>query len=161
MPDIPPPPQVGLETLARWHAAKQELAKAQFKERELRLQIFGHYFPNPKEGTNTFVLPDLYQLKAVLPISRDYDLAALSAARTPDASGKNWFQKNNFDETRLIKWIPELALAEYRMLTAEEAKKYDTLMTIKAGTPQVKIEDPAKKGVNTKPSPEPTPRTEP
>ena len=154
-----PAPKVDAATLAQWYAKRAELAKLAQEEHFLRMMIFGHYFPAPVEGTNTFVLPDLYQLKAKYSIYRKIDEAALAAWRTPNENNQTRFQQLGLSETKLIRWAPDVNMKEYRVLTEEERKTFDTILEIKPGSPQMEIVPPAKRGANTQPSPEPVPPT--
>ncbi len=133
-----PPNQVTEADLTAWFNAQAALNKAKAAELLLRLKIFGFYFPNPVEGTNTVELPAVgggpYALKATYPITRKVDPALLDVL-TPTLRGQN------IPVDSLIKRTPELVLSAYRTLTAEEAKLFDQCMDIKPGTPGMKIEE--------------------
>lgn len=126
------------EDLIAWYTATQELQKAKAREILLRLKIFKFYFPTPKEGTNTFILPDDYQLKGVHVISRDIDIAAAKVLSPK-------FAEEKIAVDKLIEWKPSLKVGEYRELTAEQVQLFDQCLIVKNGTPSLKIEPPSKK----------------
>ena len=124
--------------LAQWFTLQQELAKLKASEMLLRQRIFKHYFPNAKEGTNTFVLPDGYQLKADLPYERKVDEGALQALSEELA-------KAMVSKDELLEYKPSLKVKEYRTLTDEQRLIVDQFLIIKPGTPSVKIVPPSTK----------------
>lgn len=136
-----------LRLLAQWHTAKSDLSAAQAKEIMLRKQLFRHFFPDPKEGTNTFVLPDSYQIKGTHKINRKVDEAALRVLATPGPDNTpSRFQQAGISYDKLFKWEPDLVLKQYRELTAEQQQVADLCITSSEGTPQMTIAPPAAKG---------------
>jgi hypothetical protein len=135
---------VTAQELAEWYHLSNDLKLMKAKESALRAKIFGFYFPNPKEGTNKFDLKDGTGavLKATHVINRSVEpgsLDALKAAMHQDGSN---LPKLCLDE--LIRYKPELAVSEYRKLTAEEALVFDQCLIIKPGSPSLEITIPKK-----------------
>lgn len=123
---------LSMEDLTAWETAKHELKAAQDREMLLRKKIVGVLFPSPKEGTNSYTLPNGDVVKAVCPLNRKPDVALISAmANDLRATGINL-------ET-VFKWKPELATTEYRKLTAEQMKALDACLEISPGSPQLSI----------------------
>jgi hypothetical protein len=133
---------VTAQELAEWYRLSYELKLMKVKENELRAKIFGFYFPNPKEGTNKFELKDGTGavLKAIHVINRSVEpgsLDALKAALHEEGSPQ-------LPIADLIRYKPELAVGEYRKLTAEEALFFDQCLIIKPGSPSLEITIPKK-----------------
>jgi hypothetical protein len=133
---IPPNETTGAD-IAAWYDASKKLQAAKANEMLLRMKVFNGMFTAPIEGTNTIKLPDVnglhYALKAVYPINRKID-EALLIVNTP------MFHEKKISVDTLVKRTPELVIGEYRKLTAEEMKLFDSVMEIKPGTPSLKIE---------------------
>jgi hypothetical protein len=125
--------------LSVWFELQKELAAIKAREMLLRMRIFRHYFKTPKEGTNTFVLPDQYQLKAVYPYDRKVLIEQLQAAVQQKV-----FEGVGIKIDDLIKWEPSLVIKPYRELTAEQLQLMDQFLEIKPGAPSMKIEPPKK-----------------
>ena len=132
-----PPNTVTQADLEEWYKATEELTRAKQKEILLRLRIFKHYFPNPVEGTNTFALPDGYEIKGVHKINRTVEPAALEVL-------KPQFAEALISLDKLIKYEPDLVIKEYRTLTDDQRNLFDQALIVKDGTPDVKIVLPAK-----------------
>jgi hypothetical protein len=130
-----PKNQVTGADIQEWYRLKKELGILKSKEALLRQKVFDGLFPNPVEGTNTFPLEPVdginYALKAVYPINRKID-AALLSVHLP-------LLRETLPVDKLIKYPPDLVLAEYRTLTAEEQKLFDSVMEIKPGMPGLEI----------------------
>jgi hypothetical protein len=145
-----PAPTVSAEDIAAWYKAKRELDALKAKEMLMRQHIFKAFFPTPKEGTNTVVLPDTYQLKGVHTINRKIVEEAMQAlCYRPQLAegvfGPSKLEQAGISPTTIIKWKPELAIGAYRELTEEQRHLVDQMLLIDAGSPQLKIEPPAKK----------------
>jgi hypothetical protein len=143
--------------LAAWYKAKKDLETLRATEMLMRQRIFRHYFPSPKEGTNTAVLPDTYQLKGVHTINRKIVEESMQALcyRPPlenGAFGPSKLEEAGISPQQIIKWKPELAIRVYRELTAEQQHLVDQMLLVDAGSPQLKIEPPAKKRGAAKPA---------
>lgn len=135
IPDNP----VTMQDLVEWYKTTEELARLKIKEILLRKKIFGHYFPNPEEGTNTSdPLPDGAVVKGVHKINREVDDAALKVLE-PE------FLKKGIPVDSLIRRKPDLVLKQYRGLTKEEQKFFDQALIIKPGTPELDIVVPKRK----------------
>jgi hypothetical protein len=132
-----PPDTVTQKDLEAWYQATQELTRAKANEILLRMRIFKHYFPAPVEGTNTFVLPDGYELKGVHKINRTVEPAALVVLAPK-------FEEAKIVVGDLIEYKPDLKTKEYRTLTDEQRNLFDQALIIKDGTPDVKIVLPAR-----------------
>lgn len=152
-----PQPTVSAEDLAQWYRYTQELSKLKAAEMLLRQRIFKAFFPDPREGTNTAVLPDTYQLKGVHVINRKIVEESMQALcyRPPLAEGvygKSKLEEAGVRVDQLVKWKPELAISVYRELTEEQRHLVDQMLLIDAGSPSLKIEPPAKpRGKSAKP----------
>lgn len=123
--------------LHQWFYLQDELKKLKAKEMLLRSKIFKFYFPEPKEGTNNFTMPDGYVLKGKHTISRDVDIGALQALRQS-------FIDAGINSDEIVKWSPGLKIKEYRELTAEQARLFDQCLIVKPGSPALEIVLPAK-----------------
>jgi hypothetical protein len=123
-------------TLAEWYRLKKELDVLKAKEMLLRTKIFGYFFTNPVEGTNTAPLAPIngvpYALKGVHTITRNVDNALLTTL-TPVLLEKG------LSVDKLIERKPSLVLKEYRLLTAEERTVFDQVLEIKPGSPALSI----------------------
>lgn len=132
-----------------WYEVAEQLAKLKQREHFLRMRVFRHMVPVPKEGTNTIELdphplfagmqPTGYVLKAQHVISRDIDEGALSVLMPK-------LTENKIPVDKLIKRKPSLAVGEYRKLTAEETQLFDQVLIVKPGSPQLEIVLPKKRG---------------
>lgn len=131
-----PPNIVTMQDLMEWDSLKQQLNVIKNKEMLLRKKIFGAYFPNPVEGTNTAPLNAGYELKGKYNIDRSVDEAALVALSAE-------FAKEGIIVDQLIKRKPELVLKNYRELTAEQRHTFDQCLLIKPGSPALEIKLPA------------------
>lgn len=131
-----PPDVVTQKDLEEWYKATEELTRAKAKEILLRMRIFKHYFPSPSEGTNTFALPDGYELKGVHKINRSVEEPALLVLAPK-------FVEAKIPVDDLIERKPELKIRQYRTLTDEQRNLFDQALIIKDGTPDLKIVLPA------------------
>jgi hypothetical protein len=125
--------------LATWWKLQEELKRIKAAESLLRARIFRHYFLAPKEGVNSFPLPDEsgWVLKGEHKINRAIDEPALAAA-------KDALLQAGMSVDKLVVYKPELATREYRTLTAEQRNLFDQCLIIKEGTPGLEIVLPAK-----------------
>lgn len=101
----------------------------------LRKKIFATYFPNPKEGTNDVPLSDGYVLKAQHKIDRKIDEPAMVALAEEFEAAKILVKD-------LVKFKPELKIAEYRKLGEEQRKVFEKALIIKPGAPQMEVVKP-------------------
>lgn len=127
---------VTMADVAAWYEAKKELTRWKTVEALLRPKIFKHFFPNAEEGTNTYVLPDSYQLKGIRVVNRDVDPGALESLQEQ-------FRARNINSDKFIARKPTLIVSEYRKFTAEELRIVDQALIIKDGMPGLDIKPPA------------------
>lgn len=116
----------------QWAAVNKQIGVLKATEMLLRMKIFRTMFPTPIEGTNSVNLTEGWVLKAKYPITRKV-LEDVLVARTKE------FKEAGLKLNDLIVRKPELAVAEYRKLTAEELKLFDQALEIKPGTPALEI----------------------
>lgn len=150
-----PEPVIDAAVLAEWFNKKAELARLKTLEMLLRTRIFRHFFPAPKEGTNTHVLEDQYQLKAVYSLTRKIQEEVMQAlCARPQVGvnelgqpvyGKSKLEEAGVSPTSIIKWKPELSITAYRELTEEQRHLVDQMLLIEPGSPQLTITPPAKR----------------
>jgi hypothetical protein len=138
MSDIPER-TVTPELIAEWNDLQEQLGKLKAKEMLLRQAIYTGLFNDPKEGTNTYPLLQGWELKATRVIDRKIDLPVLQAIAGADGP----LHKAGIRADDYIKWTPELKIKEYRTLTAEQRAVFDQALTIKDGSPQLKLVLPA------------------
>jgi hypothetical protein len=134
--------------LIEWQEAKKQSAFWQAEEMELRKRV-ASLLPVVNEGVNTLPLEYGYALKVTG--NRNYSLAykngeideALQHIRMLGAEGA-------FLADRMVRWKPELSLAEYKKLdkanpTHRRVKELiDGALTITESAPKVEIKEPAK-----------------
>lgn len=124
-----------MKLLAEWEAAQRAAAKAVDKERMLRDEVAKCAFVDPKEGVNKLKLKHGYQLEMDHKINRTVDRALLGQySDTLEGMG--------VDLGQLIREKPELRVGEYKKLPEEARKVFDLCLTIKPGTPSLKINLP-------------------
>lgn len=128
--------------IAAWYRAKQALAQAKQTEALLRSRVFHGFFPEPVEGTNKHEINDGTGavLKATHVIIRTVDEPSLEALQ--NAIGVEGSNVPKLPLGKLIRWKPEVVIAEYRKLTAEEMHAFDTALIIKPGSPQLEVTIP-------------------
>lgn len=128
---------VSQEDLAEWYRLQDELKRIKASEMLLRQKIFGAYFQNPVEGTNSAPLADGWVLKGKYTINRDIDPGALGAM-------KEQFVQAGISADALVQYKPSLVLKEYRTLTEEQRQLFDRALIVKPGSPALEIVLPAK-----------------
>lgn len=133
-----PEPEVNMELLAKWFAMAQEISKLKQQEGLLRKRIFTHFFPKPKEGTNTHILPDGYQLKATHVVNRTVDPATVRTLRES-------FVEKQIPIDDLVDWKPSLVKSIYNGLTEEQQHLFDQCLIVKDGSPTLTISAPSTK----------------
>ena len=135
---IPEKPELDATALlSQWYVMQQELKKLKNQEMALRKSLFSHFFPDPKEGTNTAPLPDSWVLKGGFPITREVDVATFQAMRED-------LTKGGVPADTLVEWKPSLKVTLYKELTAEQRAVFDRCLIIKPGSPSLSVELPAK-----------------
>lgn len=139
-----PENQVTAADLAEWYKLTEDLAALKAKESLLRPRIYRHFFPNPVEGTNTYILPDKYQLKAVRKIDRKVDEASMHAFKAPQPDKNiSKFEEVEINADELFKTKFELVTSAYRKLSEDQRKVVDQVLIIKDGSPQLDIIPPS------------------
>lgn len=136
MPRLPEN-EVTVSDLMEWDRLRVQLTSVRNAEMLLRKKIFNHYFPAPKEGTNTAPLANGYVLKGNFPITRDVDTALLKVLLEQ-------FNEAHISADSLIEYKAALVLRAYRTLTAEQQHLFDQCLIIKPGSPALDIVLPAK-----------------
>ena len=126
--------EVTQQDIFRWYELKQELNKIKNEEHVLRMRIYKHLFKDPKEGTNKHQLGDGYVLNANRTIERKIDIAALDQL-------KETLKDLPLDV--LIRYKPELSITEFRKLEGDELARFQQVLIIKDGSPQMDVVLPA------------------
>lgn len=120
--------------------AKKALDKAKAAEAEARAELVKAAFPNGlQEGTNNLAFDGKWTVKVTGVVDRKVDEAALPAILERVAK-----KFDGLDLRDLVKWKPELKVAEYKKLPDAIKKVFDNALTIKGTgdtTPQLKIEE--------------------
>jgi hypothetical protein len=135
-----PQPAFSVSDISEWFELQRQLAALKSRESLARANVFKHCFPEGSykpEGTNNFELPDHWLLKAVTSLNRTLSIETLRAL------SEELFKMGVVVDD-LVRWKPELDLPAYRALNDEQRKVFDQALEIKPGTPQMKIELPAK-----------------
>ncbi len=125
------------EDLSEWYRLQDELKRIKASEMLLRQKIFGAYFQNPVEGTNSAPLTDGWVLKGKYTINRDIDPGAFGAM-------KEQFIAAGIAYDAMVQYKPSLVLKEYRTLTEEQRQLFDRALIVKPGSPALEIVLPAK-----------------
>lgn len=129
------------------------------QESEWRKRLFAYFFPAPKEGTNSYTLPDGHVLKGTYPVDRKVDAqtvlalrglrvgdleaalaASLGLAQVPPETVVAEAMRLNVDS--LLSWEPKLQTKPYRELTAEQRAIFDRCLTIKPGSLSMEVAAP-------------------
>lgn len=129
-----------MDMLYEQEAAKEALDKIKELELDLRLKLFAGAFPNPKEGTNTWKLPDGREIKGQHKINRTIDEAALPV--TLQALREHGV--GNADQ--LVRYKPELAKREWNALSDEAKLLFSPAVISTPGTPQFEVVTPKRRG---------------
>lgn len=136
-----------------WKDAQAALENAKAIEARLRRVVVELYFPTVAEGTNRAALPGGFELKCQQPYSYKLDNKEGKTERALDAIAEI-SQQAGFVADRLVSWLPELSIREFRSLNTDNpaaqtpeqkaiAAILSGVLTIKPGMPQLSIE-PAK-----------------
>lgn len=128
---------VSQEDLAAWYKMQEELKKLRAAEMLLRKKIFGAYFPDPREGTNSAPLADGWVLKGTYGLDRQVDTGALGAMR-------ELFTEAHISVDALVEYKPSLVMRNYRTLTEEQRNLFDRALVVKPSSPSLEIVLPAK-----------------
>lgn len=133
-----PKNEVTNKDLEQWYLLDKQIKALKASEVLLRQKIFNGMFLEPKEGTNSFELPDGAVVKGKRVISRTIDIGALNALREQ-------FAVQGIMVDSLVKYTPELKLSGYRELTEEQQHLFDQALVIKDGMPGLEIVIPKRK----------------
>lgn len=123
------------QRLWEWKQTADHLRALKDKEAKLRAQLFGFFFTEPTEGTNTIDLARGWKLKGIHKINRNIDEAALPATLEELGEGM---------EEKLITYKPQLNMREYKKLTDEQRQTLDHALIVKPGAPTLEIVPPKK-----------------
>lgn len=124
--------EVTQKDLETWYQLQDTLKKMRQQEMILRQKIFQHYFPEPKEGTNSAELPDGYVIKGKYGYSREIDVGELQALGEKFAGA-------GINAEALVQWKPSLRVREYKQMTAEQRSLFDQCLVIKPNSPTLEI----------------------
>lgn len=129
-----------MDQLKEWEVAKELLDRVKELELDLRLKCFAGAFPNPKEGTNTWKLPDGRELKGQHKVNRNIDEAALPAVlqQLRDLGVAN--------SDALVRYKPELAKREWNDLSDDNKLIFSAAVIATPGTPQFDVVTPKRRG---------------
>jgi hypothetical protein len=122
--------------LEKWYESQKALAAAKEEEIALRKEVFGLFFPNPIEGTNTVELDDGWVLKGVHKLNRKVNEAAL--LKVQKRKGMDEAVKNT------IAYKPSLKKAEYNKLPDAKKAILDTALIMTPGSPSLEVVLPKK-----------------
>lgn len=139
--------------LLKWRAERDELERAKANELETRNKLVAMLFdPEKEEGTETLELGGGWKVKAqkklnyTLGDSRaDPQFKSVGAAL--DTIEGLPLEEAKFLADRLVRWKPELAISEYRLLETDERftpvkEIIDRVLTVKPGTPSFELIEP-------------------
>lgn len=134
-------PDPYLAMLDEWEDVAERLAALKAKEEDLRRKLFAGAWPNPKEGTNNFTLPDGRKLVGKHNVNRKIDEAALPAVlqRLRDAGDPN--------PDRLVRYKPELAKREWNDLNDENRLIFSEAVIATPGMPGFEVKAAPRKDV--------------
>lgn len=138
--ELTPEEQLKLDMI-EWYKAAEAMAALKDREMALRVKLFKAFFPTPKEGTNSYDLPDGYVVKGVHVVNRAVDQAVLTTLSKE-------FAEAHIAIADLIKWKPDLVKSTYNTLSAEQKQLFDQALVIKEGTPQLEIVMPKRRGAH-------------
>lgn len=126
-------PDPYMQMLAEHEDICLRLAALKEQELDLRLKLFSGAFPNPKEGTNTWKLPDGRELKGKHVVNRKIDEASLAVTLQAmrDAGVANADQ--------LVRYKPELSKSEWNTLSDEMKLLFSPAVIATPGTPQFEV----------------------
>lgn len=140
-----PKPTATEADVANWYKLTVQLSDLKQQEYFERMKVFRGFFHDPREGTNTHVLSDGYQLKAVNVVNRSIDVAAVT-------TNARMLAEMGVDLNKVIKWTPELVKSAYNELTEDQRKAFDNCLVVKEGTPQLEIKEPSKRASTNTPA---------
>ncbi len=128
------PVSVSDNFIYEWNLIKSELNALRNKEAAMRRRIFDAFFTE-EEGVTYYELGHGYKLKAEQNFDRKIDETALKA-------NSLLFLQSGINLERIVRYKAEIAIGEYRKLSEENKKLFDTVLTTKPGLPQLSIIKP-------------------
>jgi len=128
--------QQAQKDLNDWYELSAQLEKIKAAEMVARMTVFNRCFPHAVEGTNKLSLGNGWELNATYPITRKVDVAMLTA----QANHLREDLKIPLDDVIVQK--PELSVSAYRKLTEDQRREFDLVLTVKPGSPQMKLVQP-------------------
>lgn len=117
------------ETLQRWQELQVTIAKLTYEERALRESLFKGAFRRPKEGVNTYELPDGRKIKGTRKIYRNVIQDSVGGM-PPELR----------DAVLKVKY--ELKVGPYKQLEKETQKEVDKFLKITEGLPTLEVVEP-------------------
>ncbi len=134
--------------IQNWQEAKVAAAQAVIRERELRTQVVAALFPDATLGTNNLDIGNNWKLKFVKSINYKLDTKDLDATTGEHNTDRalNIIRSTGNDgpfiADRLVKWKPELSVAEYKMLSDTHKKIIDKGVTTSDALPEIELVSP-------------------
>lgn len=125
--------------LAKWYGMQEQLSKLRVDEMDLRKKIIAAVFPTVKEGVNNLDLPDGAVLKATGSTTRKVVEEVFLALRDEMAA------QHSLPLDKLVRWKPEVVVAEYKKLDDESRAVFDQVLDIKPGTPSLEVAIPKRR----------------
>lgn len=120
-----------LAAIKEWSEVSTKLEEIKEREMHLRKFIVAQTFPKPKEGTNKAIFEHI-EINYNHKIDRKIDEAVLDVS-------KEKFRKAGIVIDGVVDYKPVLNTKAYRLLNKTQMKLFDTALTIKDGSPQLKI----------------------
>lgn len=145
-------------TLIAWLDAKKKLDAARAEERTLRDALFANYHDAsveagteniPVNGGNLKITNKLeYKfIDPQYPTPRDPNKDLRRAAMTALNDMVNYLgEGGGFIADRLVKWVPEISVTEYKKLPEGARKIIDTVLQTKPASPELEWKADEKKG---------------
>lgn len=140
---VPESPDDMESYLDGWQTLVKAQALLRVEEMEQRKKLFAFFFPNPKEGTNTVVLPDGRKVKGSFKITRGIDDQQVSLARAEYQLVNN--RPVEFDDLLRVKY--DLSTTEFRKIQPKPGEEPSAaylaasrMIIAKPGSPSLEIE---------------------
>lgn len=128
-----------LTKISKWNAIQAQLATVKAQEAALRSELFAALFDNGKfplkEGANKLDLPDGWSIQATHKLNYSIDEAVISDTLEQ-------MREKGFSDRGLVKYKPSLSVAEYRKIDDEMKGIFSAALTIKPGSPSMKLVPP-------------------
>jgi hypothetical protein len=122
--------------IGAWYAASNAFKAAQEEERKLRAELVKQLcLPEMEKGIARFICP----LDWVLEVTKSLDY------KLENSNGELDDVLKEFPDAvadMLVRWKPELSVRNYEQLAPEHKAKFNAVLSIKPGTPSVKLLPP-------------------